>query len=103
MSQGGFAGGNGAFMPAGQMDDISRIIDMAEIISMYMPCALSAFYKLLCGGDDWEFLRNKRPSTNSGIDNTFWLGVLYLKIHQFLNQASGLSSTWPIRRIAGSV
>jgi hypothetical protein len=39
-------------MPAGEMDVISSIIDMAEIISMHMPCALSTFYELLVGRND---------------------------------------------------
>jgi hypothetical protein len=43
---------HGVFMPAGQMDDISSIIDMAEIISMHTPCALSALYGLLVGRND---------------------------------------------------
>jgi hypothetical protein len=39
-------------MPAGQMDGISSIIDMAEIISMHMSCAPSAFYEPLIGRND---------------------------------------------------
>jgi hypothetical protein len=65
-SQDAFAGGNGAFMPAGQMDGISSIIDMAESISMHMSCALSAFYELLCGGNDWDLLKNKLSNTTRG-------------------------------------
>jgi hypothetical protein len=53
-------------MPAGQMDGISSIIDTAELISMHMSCALSAFYELLCGGNDWDVLKNKLSNTTRG-------------------------------------
>jgi len=58
--------GMGRSMPAGQMDDISSIIEMAELISMHMSCALSAFYEPLCGRNDGEFLRKKLSNTTRG-------------------------------------
>jgi hypothetical protein len=48
------------------MDDISSIIHTAELISMHMSCALSAFYELLCGVNDWDLLKNKLSNTTRG-------------------------------------